>query len=880
MTLVPGARLGTYDILSLIGTGGMGQVYRARDRRLDRDVAIKILPEAFTLDADRLARFRREAKTLAALSHPNLASVHGLEEFGAGVALVMEFVDGADLAALIARGAMPMDDALRIAAQIAEALEAAHDQGIVHRDLKPANVRVRSDGSVKVLDFGLAKSVESATAAAGASLSPTLTSPLMTHGAVILGTAAYMSPEQARGKPVDKRTDIWAFGCVLHEMLTGRRTFSGDEVSDVLASILAREPDIASLPAATPAPIRRLIGRCLQKDRALRLRDIGDARLEIGDAIAGGDDPVAPAAPASTTSRLRERLVWSVAIVVAVIAAGASIATMRPTVTAPEMRVEIATPPSADPWSVAVAPDGRSVVYVATVNAESRLWLRSVETGVARELAGTDGAEAPFWSPDSQSIGFFADGKLKRVSVTDGSAQIVTAAVRGADGTWNRDNVILIASLGRPIQRVPAGGGQPVALSGLEMKGSDFSPYFLPDGKHFLYYVRASPEARGIYIGQIDSTAAPRRLFESDTGAAYAAPGYLLYGLRGTLYGRRFDEQRLDVTGTAFPIAEGLEGVTERSGLSTSATGTIAYRGRTAAVERQFVWFDRAGHELTRVGRPTAAGLSQPSLSPDGQRVAFYAGDAGNVDVWIEDLKSGARTRLTSEPSDEVFPIWAPDGTRVAFSSNRNGVHDLYVKRATGGGSEELLFESRVAGSPTDWSRDGRYLLFTSFDPVSGVDVWALPMDGSRKPLAVARSPFNEQSGQFSPDGNWIAYESNESGRGEIYVQSFPSADRKMPVSTGGGSQPRWSRDGKELFFVSRTGVLTVVPVRVNGADRLPEIGLPRELFTPPLGGAVQRGDVRHQYMLSADGQRILVAAVKEPAPTPISLILNWKPKT
>jgi Tol biopolymer transport system component len=710
-------------------------------------------------------------------------------------------------------------------------------------------------------------------------MSPTITTPAMTQAGMILGTAAYMSPEQARGKPLDKRTDIWSFGCVLYEMLTGRRPFTGDDVSDVLASVLAREPDLAALPARTPMSIRRLLGRCLQKDRNDRLRDIGDARLEMRDALANADPPLAIVGVPGADRRRRERLAWMVVSAALTLALAASlILARRPSSSASEMRVDIATPPTAAPLSLAISPDGRTIAFVATAEGQSRLWLRSLESGASRPVTGTDGAEFPFWSPDSRSVGFFAEGKLRRVDVDGGSVPTLANAPGGTGGSWNRDNVIVFASLGRPMFRIPATGGEPVALSGVTQQGSDFSPHFLPDGNHFLYYVRGSPEVRGVYVGQLDDTAQARRLLDSDTGAVYASSGHLLFVRQGTLLAQHFDPARLELTGNPFAVAERVGSRPFGQGASVSNTGSIAYRTSPADAQRQFVWFDRSGKELSRVGDSVSTTLSNPSLSLDGQRVALYRGVNGNPDIWLFETRRGLFSRFTSDDADDVMPIWSPDGKNIIFSSNRSGVHQLYQKPVAAGGTEELVLSTAQNKSATDSSSDGRFVLFSNQDPTSGLDIWALPLDGTKKAFPVVRTNFAEQSGQFSPGGTWIAYQSDESGRAEIYVQPFPGPGNKWQISSDGGSQVRWRRDGKELFYVALDGRLMAVPFRVASNTEVPEIDAPAALFAPPLGGAVQQGDPRHQYVVSSDGQRFLVATVTEATSSPITVILNWKP--
>ena len=899
--LTAGTKLGPYEIVAPLGAGGMGEVYRARDTKLDREVAIKVLPESFSHDAERIARFQREARTLASLNHPNIGGIHGLEEANGITALVLELVEGPTLADRIASGPVPPDDAWPIAKQIAEALEAAHEQGIIHRDLKPANIKVRPDGTVKVLDFGLAKlqagwaeqagwagqageaggDVAQGFSPAGLSQSPTLT-----HGGTmagtILGTAAYMSPEQARGKPVDKRTDIWAFGCVLYEMLTGRRTFAGDEVSDVLASVLTREPDLAALPATTPPSIRRLLRRCFQKDRHERLRDIGEARIETREALAQADPVVTIVSVPGADRRSRERLAWIGALTALTLSLAASLVlATRPRPAASEMRVEITTPPTTEPVSLAISPDGRTIAFVATSEGQSRLWLRSLGSGSARAVVGTDGAEFPFWSPDGRSVGFFAESKLRRVDVDGGSVQTLANAPGGRGGTWNRDDVILFASLGRPIFRMPATGGEPVALSRLAQQGSDFSPQFLPDGRHFLYYVRGNPEVRGVYVGRLDAALDARRLLDSDTSAVLASSGQLLFVRQGTLFAQDFDPIRLALTGAPFPVAERVALEVGVAALSVSAAGPIIYRaGSTAEQRARWVWLDRSGKQVGQASDAIAGGAAgfAPSMSPDGRRVALFASASGNPDIWTLDTGRGLFSRFTFDAADDVHPIWSPDGSHIVFSSNRTGVHLLYQKSVTGAaGSEDVLLSTTQHVIANDWSLDGRFLLYQSASQKTGTDLWALPMNGDRKPFPVVQSNFNEEQAQFSPDGKWVAYQSNETGRFEIYVQPFPGVEGKSLISTNGGGQVRWRRDGKELFYVALDGRLMAIPVQPASSIHAGDAGTPVPLFAPSMGGGLQE---RQQYVVSSDGQRFLMKTVTEAATTsPITVILNWKPR-
>jgi Tol biopolymer transport system component len=874
-----GRQLGAYRVDSWLGAGGMGEVYRARDTKLGRDVAIKILPRLFVSEPERLARFAREARLLASLNHPHIGAIYGLEDVDGIPALVLELIDGVTLADRLAKGPLPVREALTIAVQIADALDAAHEKGIVHRDLKPANVKITPEGMVKVLDFGLAKAFARGGSVPDLLHMPTVTATELRPGA-ILGTPAYMSPEQARGQAIDKRTDIWAFGCVLYEMLTGRHVFAGNDVSEVLASVLAREPDFALLPTDTPSSIRRLLRRCLQKEPKERLHDISDARIEIQDA----DAKVDPDVTIVLSRRGRERLAWIVAVLLAmvsVVAVAVAIASaLRPPPAAREVRLEITTPPTTDQVSLALSPDGQSLVFVADSEGQPRLWLRSLEAISSRRLAGTDGAAYPFWSPDSRSIGFFAQGKLKRLDIAGGAAQTLANADIGRGGSWNRDGVILFApSTFGPIFRVSDRGGEPVAVTRLGILkpvGHRF-PQFLPDGRHFLFSTVGSPKGRGVYVASLDGSVM-RRLLDAET-AAVVASGHVLFVRQGTLFAQSFDPVRLELAGSPFSVVEdtAFDRSANIAALSSSAAGSLAYRAGTAGDQRQFLWFDRSGKQVGKLGDPDTAAPANPQLSPDGRRVALNRTMNGQPGIWLLDTGRGVLSRFTFDAPD-ALPVWSPDGRRLVFGSRRD-TFDLYEKPASGGGTEELVLTAPGISAPTDWSTDGRFLLYRSDAPNTGSDIWALPMGGNRKPFPVIQTDFDERDGQFSPDGRWIAYESNESGRFEIYVQPFPGPGSKWQMSTNGGAQVRWRRDGRELFYIGLDSRLMTVPLQVASGSQTLEPGTPVSLFATRIFGGALQGAFKQQYVVSPDGQRFLINSLTAATTSPITLILNWKPK-
>jgi serine/threonine protein kinase/Tol biopolymer transport system component len=892
-----GSRLGSYDILSTLGAGGMGEVYRARDTKLNRDVAIKVLLPTVANDPDRLARFSREAQVLASLNHPNIAAIYGLEETPADVvsgfsrttALVMELVEGEDLSQRIARGAIPIDEALPIARQIAEALEAAHDHGIIHRDLKPANIKICPDGTVKVLDFGLAKAVDPASGSSAAAMnSPTL-SIHATEAGMILGTAAYMSPEQAAGKAVDKRSDLWAFGVVLLEMLTGRQTFAGESTSHVLAAVLKDEPDWSALPPGTPPAVRTLLRRCLQKDRKRRLDSAAAARIEIDDATNASNAPTQQDSHSASGSRMRLRIALAAAAVLAVLAAALAVIVVtsprRDAVSAVRSTIVLNENLASRPPSnrFALSPDGRNVAYVGQdfSGGPILLWTRPLDSSEGRALAGTEGASGPFWSPDSRFIAFTAGGKLKKIDATGGSPILISDAASreggGDPGTWSQDDVIVLPAVdSSALVRVSATGRSapspvtiPDAAAGETRHGF---PFFLPDGKHFLYVAYNSLVPLGLYVGSLDS--APRvQLLQGVSNAQYV-DGYLMF-VRGTmLMAQPFDAATLSFAGEAQPIGEQVQMNTSSlraSAFSVSQAGALIYQaGVSGGGNARVVWSDRSGRQTPVL--TDSAPYRDVWLSPDGVQASssLFDDGRGSSDIWIIDVIRGLRSRFSFDPADEYSGVWSPDGTDMAFNSRRRGRLDLYRKPARGAGGDEVLLADQFDKTPTSWSPDRQFILYNATFSGTQSDVWVLPLSGARKPFPLIESPFLDGWAQFSPDGRWVAYSSDESGRSEVYVAPFPGPGAKWQISEAGGTNPRWRRDGKELFYHSPSELISAT-VRI-GQDRIVVEAL-RPLFNMRSPG----GGMRSFYDVSSDGQRFLHSVAEDQSvSTPLSLVTNW----
>jgi Tol biopolymer transport system component len=862
----------------------MGEVYRARDAKLKRDVAIKILPEEFSRDADRVLRFQREAEVLASLNHANIAGIYDVQEATGSRFLVLELVEGETLADRISRGALPIDEAIVIAKGIAEALEAAHDKGILHRDLKPANIKVTPNGRVKVLDFGLAKIFGTEQGPSAASNSPTLMS-VSAHG-IILGTAAYMSPEQARGQNMDVQSDIWAFGCILYEMLTGQQAFSGDTITDILGGIVRVDPEWGGLPPDTPPLLRLLLRQCLQKNRGARLHHIADARIQLEAASAEG--ATVAATPASTAGEIKKRRPWvwigATAVFAALIIAMAPF-TIRYLSQAQAdrtvLRFWFSPPEKATYGNAAIAPfpavshNGKNIAFVAVQDGISRIWLRSLDSLEPKLLSGTEGALTtfPFWSPDDRFIAFFTSGKLKKVDISGGPAQVICDVATGAGGSWNRDGVIIFPD--GVLKRVSAAGGRPESITTLDSNRHEVAhtlPVFLPDGNHFLFLSRTnSLDTYAVMAGSLNSKEL-KTVMNGNSMVGYDS-GHLLFVRDGTLFAQRFDTQKQQFAGDPFTVAEQVRHnvFNGNAAFSVSGNGALVYRTGVQDANRKLEWFDRSGRSLGVVGQPGA--YRNPELSPDGKRIAVERTDpqTQNDDIWIFDVARGVPNRLTFDPGIDMYPVWSPNGEQIAFGTSRAQADNLYLRSSTGG-TEELLLKG--AAIPRDWTKDNRFIVY---GVGAGSQLMVLPLSGDRKPFPfLASSSFNYAQARVSPDGKWLAYYSNESGRNEIYVQDFPKPTSKFQISTDGGISARWRRDGKEIFYLSPDNVLMAVSVRTT--DKTVDVSKPVPLFNIGAGpsGLVGYG-TRQQYDVTADGQRFLVNAnITQANENPVTVVWNW----
>jgi serine/threonine protein kinase len=891
MAIGRGSRIGPYEVTALVGEGGMGKVWRAHHTALNRDDALKVLPDAFASDPGRLTRFRREAQVLASLNHPNIAHVYGLEQADGVQALVMELIEGPTLADRIAQGPIPVDDALSIAKQIAEALEAAHEQGIIHRDLKPANIKVRADGTVKVLDFGLAKLAQSTVAAAAnpsdLSMSPTMTSPALISGVgVLLGTAAYMSPEQARGKPVDTRTDVWAFGCVLFEMLTGRRAFGGNDVPEVMARVIEREPQWDALPQSVPPRLRELLRLCLEKNPRRRRQAAGDVRLDVEQALV---DASVPITAAETRPVGRARPVWMLAaatLCLALIATGAAVWFATRQAPSSISRLAILTTPTtaltinSSDRDLTITPDGSGVVYAGNDGRE--LFLRPLDALQPVSLF-TGSPRAPFVSPDGQWIGFI-DGTtvMKRIAITGGPSATIATLDGGSRGAaWTPDGAIVFAT-SSPItglQQVPAAGGPTTVLTRPDRargEGDHVWPELLPGGRTVLFTIwPADGGAEAAQIAAFDrQTGMLRVVVRGGSHAHYVGSGHLVYAVANTLRAIAFDPDTLETRGAAVQVVP--EVVTTAMAPAGGADAAIAANGTLAyfhgvgasAGERALVWVDRQGREEPAAAPPRA--YFAPRINPADGRVVVWVADEEN-DLWMWDPRRTTLARLTFTPGLDSYPLWTADGRRAVFSSERDGARNLFWQPADGAGTVERLTRSSNTQYPTAVSADGSRLIFTETTPASGEDVMQVELTGSHNVTPLIQSPSAERNGVLSTDGRWLAYEAGDSGQFEIYVRPYPNVTGgHWQVSTGGGTRPLWSRSGQELFYVSPAGAIMRVFAGhgQSWAATTPETVV-KEGYVTTLGAFLGRS-----YDVSPDGQRFLVLKSTSKSAAPPQLVV------
>jgi Tol biopolymer transport system component/tRNA A-37 threonylcarbamoyl transferase component Bud32 len=893
MPFEAGTRLGPYEIIAPLGAGGMGEVYRARDTRLDRTVAIKMLTGALAADSEARRRFESEARAIAALNDPHICTIHDVGRHGELDYLVLEYLEGETLADRLRRSpglpVRPIDDALAIAIQIGDALDRAHRAGIVHRDLKPGNVMlVRRGGpasslDVKLLDFGLAARTTAARPQALdapllATMGPSTvaTRPPTTAAATgVTGTVPYMSPEQLDGDAGDHRADIFAFGCVLYEMLAGQKAFEGASAVTVIAAIMSSEPPpIAALQSAHPL-LDHVLRRCLEKDRERRWQSIGDVTGELRWIV---DHPMAApveAAPPTRSNRVG-RAAMIVALVLAMATAAAGVRILRgrgAAVDLPTLRFEIATAPT-DDSSMALSPDGTEIAFVANRDRVPLLWVRSLNALENRALAGTEGASFPFWSPNGRTIGFFAGGKLKRIDVAGGLPLLVADAANARGGTWNADGVILfVPGVTAPIKRVPARGGPADSVTEVNTGSGPAHrlPQFLPDGKRFLFTsTLGTVESNGVYLGSLDKTP-PVRLLPDEAGGRFAAPDRLLTIRQGALQAYSFDAAAGVVQGEPIVIAQGFAGAAANGVFATSDTGVLAWRVGTAQ-RRQLMWVNRQGAVLRAIGEPETDFIASPELSADEQSVVVFLQRTGDNDIWVIELARNLARRLTDGPPADAHPLWDPDGQHVVFSSRRFGGGGP-ARQALSGGKAEPLFENGENGLPLSWTRDRRYILIRRDGARSGADLVAVATGGERREVAVAQSQYDETEGQFSPDGRWVAFVSNESGRAEAFVQSFPEGRTRTQVSLAGGTQVRWSSDGNEIFYVAPDGKMMAVSIAFRGAS--PDVKLPVSLFQTHLASGTNVLGIKPQYTVSRDGRFLLNTAI-ESTSAPIVVSVNW----
>ena len=889
MTLAAGTKLGRYEIRSKIGEGGMGEVYLARDIEIGRDVAVKVLPSTFSTEQDRLKRFQQEACAAGALNHPNILSIYDVGKHDGSPYVVSELLEGETLRRRIGGTPLAQRRAIDYASQIANGLAAAHEKGIVHRDLKPENIFVTNDGRLKILDFGLAKLTQ---LDGHESQTEVPTRRVDTDPGVVMGTVGYMSPEQLKGRAVDQRSDIFSFGAILYEMLSGRRAFHGESSAETMSAILREDPPELSNTNKTVSPaLERIVGHCLEKNPEGRFhsaRDVAFALEALSGSTTSNETTIAAVLPARDR-RGRVWLPWAIAGA-AVLFAAAAFAwaylrrlpssevgeSARFIVPMPDKAL-ILGPPT-------ISPDGRRIVYrLNTEDGKELLWVRALDSFDARPLVGTDGALQPFWSPDSRSIGFFASTKLKRIDLSGGAAQTLCDAPSNVSGAWGRDGTIIFSrGVASGLYRVTMAGGTPVQLTQVDASRNEIEhtwPYFLPDGRHFIYLVRnAQPENSAIYVGSLDSKQT-KSLLQVHSSAVYAPPGYLLFVRETTLMAQAFDADRLELKGDAFPVAEQAvrNPIIGRAMFSVSDNGVLAMR--TGRINNdQLIWFDRTGKQLGALTSP--GGYTAPALSPDEKSVAVSRVDLQNgtaADIWLINLERGTQIRLTSDPASEIYPAWSPAGDRITFVSNRNGQTSIYQKLSNGSAPEEPLVTSAELKYNPSFSPDGKFIMYAQFNPKTNADLYLVSTGSDRKIQMFLQTNFIEAQPRVSPNGRWVAYISNETGQFEVYVQTFPVAGGgKVLVSVGGGSQPQWRGDGRELYYYSPNRKL--MAVEVNGDGSTFTVGVAQPLFDIRITGAFDQSFPGNGYYTpSRNGNRFLVSAVPEATERQqINVILNW----
>jgi serine/threonine protein kinase len=875
--LARGMRLGVFEVEGLVGAGGMGEVYRARDTRLDRHVAIKVLsPDAATSPRRRM-RFVAEARAIARLSHPRICALHEMGHHEGVDFLVMEFLVGETLAARLRRGPLPVEEAVRTAVEIGEALAAAHAQGIVHRDLKPGNVML-TKGGAKLLDFGLARL--RAPAGAGPSSPDGAGTGTQTGPGLAVGTLGYMAPEQLEAKDdVDARADIFAFGAVLYEMITGRKAFEEASQARLILAILSSDPPSISVQQPlTPPAFDRVIRMCLARDRENRWASVHDVLVQLRWIAEDGSAAV----PGGIRGKRRRALLpWTVAAIAVLTAAVLWGWTLRRPTTDVRSYVLSVLPPQGSSLATdeapAISPNGRRLVFVGhDATGKQLLYARGLDGATPAEpLANTDDASLPFWSPNSQSVGFFAQGRLKKIDLATGQIQTLAEAAGARGGTWNQHDVILfVPRPGTGVYQVSAGGGQPTPVK-IDIIGSWF-PSFLPDGRHFLFFspAAAKPENAGVFVGSLDSSTA-KRLVTTRSRAVHATPGFLLFWREGALLAQEFDANHLEARGNPVSVADGvgLNPLTNQGLFSASDSGTVAFLPG-AAGQSELVWVDRAGRRIGDAG-PSGI-LNSLSLSPDARSVVYDQAEPRNrtLDLWHLDFARGVPSRLTFHPSHDMFPIWSPGGTRIGFSSLREGPPQLYELNANGTGTEKVVLKTSFPKTASGWSSDGRLLFYNSIHPETGGDIWALPLVGESEPFPVVRTPADEHYGTPSPDGRWLAYISNETGAYEVYVEAFPATGFRRQISTLGGFEPQWRHDGKELFY--RAPNQTLMAVGITSKPTALEFSPPKALF-PTRIQWMEIQAVAHHYAAAPDGQRFLmIRATEEARLSPITVVLNW----